>query len=142
MIFLSVTGVFHIRISCDLTGVDAEKWTAFVFNLLIRALSERGIGGKTNAGYGRMDPIHAPLVTENQSTIHKPGEKRYQVGDKAQVTREKDPYVRKNRPYFKADDGFSGPLQGASLSDDELNKITNLQIKESHPGGGYSFILP
>jgi len=142
VLFLSVTGVFHIKVSCDLTGNDAEKWTNLVFTILTRALAELGIGGKTNAGYGRMDLISEPSVPEKHPQEHKPGEKRYQAGIVVPVTRGIDPNTKKNRPYFIADDGVSGPLQGVILSDDQLNAITHLKIKDSPVGGGYLFILP
>lgn len=88
VLFLSVTGVFHIMISCDLMGNDAEKWTNLVFTILTRALAEHGIGGKTNAGYGRMDLIFDDSVSENHPLARKPGVKEYQAGVVVPVTRE------------------------------------------------------
>lgn len=52
--FLSVTGKFLVAVSCDVEGEKGEKWAALGMKLLTQALAEWGIGGKTNAGYGRL----------------------------------------------------------------------------------------
>jgi len=52
--FLSVVGIFHVAISCDVTGPEGQKWANLAFEMLSDALREWGIGGKTNAGYGRL----------------------------------------------------------------------------------------
>jgi CRISPR-associated protein Cmr6 len=59
--FLSVVGSFEFRVSwrgasCE----DATEWTAHAMAILIDALGERGVGGKTTSGYGRLeDPANA-----------------------------------------------------------------------------------
>jgi CRISPR-associated protein Cmr6 len=61
--FLSIFGTFHIVVSCDVVGekneagnkFEGQKWTELTFGLLIDALRDWGIGGKTNAGYGRLE---------------------------------------------------------------------------------------
>ena len=52
--FLSVTGKFHIAVSCDVAGEEGQKWTKLAFDLLTEALREWGVGGKTSSGYGRL----------------------------------------------------------------------------------------
>ncbi len=52
--FLSVTGVFHVAISCGVAGGEGEKWVKLASQLLTEALDHWGVGGKTNAGYGRL----------------------------------------------------------------------------------------
>jgi|GEM_PF-486391 len=52
--FLSVAGSFHIAVSCDVQNDDGDKWAKLAFKMLTEALKEWGIGGKTNAGYGRL----------------------------------------------------------------------------------------
>jgi CRISPR-associated protein Cmr6 len=53
--FLSVAGQFCVAVSWyGPTHVDAQKWTTLAKDLLIQALGEWGIGGKTSSGYGRM----------------------------------------------------------------------------------------
>lgn len=52
--FLSIRGTFKIALRCDVTGEDGEKWTKLAMALLREALGQWGIGGKTNAGYGRL----------------------------------------------------------------------------------------
>ena len=52
--FLSVVGTFHVAVSCDVPGAEGQEWAKLAFDLLTEALEEWGIGGKTNAGYGRL----------------------------------------------------------------------------------------
>jgi CRISPR-associated protein Cmr6 len=52
--FLSVVGIFYVVVSCDVPGAEGQKWANLAFDLLSEALTEWGIGGKTNAGYGRL----------------------------------------------------------------------------------------
>lgn len=52
--FLSVSGTFCIAVSCDITDENGRKWQNLAFTILSEALEHWGIGGKTNAGYGRM----------------------------------------------------------------------------------------
>ena len=52
--FLSVVGTFHVVVSCDVPGAEGQKWAKLAFDLLAEALGGWGIGGKTNAGYGRL----------------------------------------------------------------------------------------
>ena len=71
--FLSVTGKFLFVISCDDTDEngfvkrDGQKLITFVWQLLRGALENKGIGGKTNSGYGygtlrNLDlPVKEPL---------------------------------------------------------------------------------
>ena len=54
VLFLTVTGKFHIALSCSDTGDTGRQWVSLVFRIVNEALSHWGIGGKTFAGYGRM----------------------------------------------------------------------------------------
>ena len=51
--FLSVTGKFRFAVECDVPGEEGRKWAALAMTLLEQALDAWGVGGKTNAGYGR-----------------------------------------------------------------------------------------
>ena len=58
--FLSVSGTFCIAVSCDIQDdLDGrgKKWEGLAFTILSEALEHWGIGGKTNAGYGRMQML-------------------------------------------------------------------------------------
>ncbi len=48
--FLSVRGDFRVYLSCK--SIGGEEWTTLAMQLLKQALSNWGIGGKTNSGYG------------------------------------------------------------------------------------------
>ncbi len=52
--FLSVAGAFRVAVSCDVPGEVGDKWARLALKLLTEALGSWGIGGKTNAGYGRL----------------------------------------------------------------------------------------
>ena len=53
--FLSVAGDFRVCVSCDVPGGTGDLWAARALQLLTEALAHWGVGGKTNAGYGRLD---------------------------------------------------------------------------------------
>jgi hypothetical protein len=63
--FISIRGVFLIAVSCDIEGdyfdqsatENGKNWENVAFTLLSEALEHWGIGGKTNAGYGRMEKL-------------------------------------------------------------------------------------
>lgn len=53
--FLSVAGAFRTVITCELDDpAERSRWLGLAMKLLTAALQQWGIGGKTNAGYGRM----------------------------------------------------------------------------------------
>lgn len=54
VLFLTVTGQFHIAVSCSEASDNGSRWAALAFRILKEALSSWGVGGKTLAGYGRM----------------------------------------------------------------------------------------
>ena len=56
--FLNVQGEFELWISClDDDPEQRKKWTDFAFSITKEALENSGIGGKLNAGYGKMKCI-------------------------------------------------------------------------------------
>ena len=53
--FLNIRGDFEFWISClDDDPEQRKQWTEFAFNITREALESFGIGGKLNAGYGKM----------------------------------------------------------------------------------------
>lgn len=73
--FLSVAGAFHIAVSCGVPGEAGDHWAKLAFDLLKEALREWGVGGKTGAGYGRIDSNNsknmALLSLDNERTVLK-----------------------------------------------------------------------
>jgi len=151
--FLSVAGSFHIAVSCDVQNDDGDKWAKLAFKMLTEALKEWGIGGKTNAGYGRLvrsdEGSAAKIFTKavsgeqasskaNEPQVRRP---KYKKGAKIEVTREADPDVRRGKAYFKADDGFGGFVQFGDAPSLDIGQKTSLEI-----GGvmdeGYAFAVP
>jgi hypothetical protein len=65
-----------VPLECDAQGEEGEKWRHLALALVAEALTEWGIGGKTNAGYGRMsckEPVQkAPSSQGNSPGAHAP----------------------------------------------------------------------
>ncbi len=102
--FLSVRGVFHVAVSCELPGDEGDQWSGLVFELLGQAFENWGIGAKTTAGYGRMHerpPATPGIPEEPEQEQVKPSPS---IGDRIKVKRIEDP-KGKNRLFFKAEDG-------------------------------------
>lgn len=151
--FLSIAGSFHVAVSCDVPNEEGEKWAKLVFKILTEALEEWGIGGKTNAGYGRMirSTDEATVGTTIEATssgqvavkatepkIRRP---MHEKGDVVEVTREADPNVWRGKPYFRADDGFGGFVQFGKAPSLEIGKKTRLEIA-GVMNEGYAFAVP
>lgn len=109
--FLSVAGVFHIAVSCEsCDGNDAngKAWELRALHLLTQALATWGVGGKTNAGYGRMvAPSQTPPFDRKEQQATPLKGPRYKVGEQVTVKRVEDPKGR-GRVWFQAEDGLSG----------------------------------
>ena len=67
--FLSVSGTFCVAVSCDTQDDNGRKWQNLAFSILSEALEHWGIGGKTNAGHGRLQM----LKKDEQITKASPG---------------------------------------------------------------------
>ncbi len=140
--FLSVHGEFKVILSCDIPGETGKRWSELVMSLISAALRDWGVGGKTNAGYGRMsrDSPDTGLMTGEIPVKAK--EKVHKVGEKISVMLTEDP-KGKGRMYFVANDGFGGFL----ISDEcpgvkKDGDLIKLEVAKTESGGGYKFILP
>ena len=149
IVFLTLSGRFHVAISCDVQSKDGEKWTALAFNLLSEALSKWGIGGKTNADYGRLvlenldrakdlslDETNDSEIAASHSDVLKPliyAEPaplmpKYKKGEMVEVTRIPDPNTRRDAAYFKADDGICGLVIQGTTPSVEIGQKSRLEI--------------
>ena len=147
--FLSVVGTFHIAVSCDVLGTEGQKWANLAFDLLSDALQEWGIGGKTNAGYGRLvsenpdeisdqssaklaDSKFAPSssdVQKSQKQLQPAAKKlKYKKGDIVDVTKVADPKEKRGEPYFVADDGIVGRIVLGTSPSVQIGEKTRLEI--------------
>ncbi len=112
-------------------------WTELAESLLVDALREWGVGGKTSAGYGRLvrpgndssKPAHA-----TQAGSSKP---RYQRGDQVTVTRVEAP-GGKGKTKFQADDGLLGQFVGESPPDIPIGETIEVWIANVNQGN-YTF---
>ncbi len=147
--FLSIVGIFHVAVSCDVPGPVGEEWACRVFGLLAKALDEWGIGGKTNAGYGRLvlagsgGEFKQPSETVNSSNPPtkldesklkaqpRPAAKKtkHNKGEIVEVTRVPDPNERRGKPYFVADDGAGGVVTLGTPPSVEMGQKAHLEIK-------------
>ncbi|MCX6678866.1 MAG: type III-B CRISPR module RAMP protein Cmr6 [Methanothrix sp.] len=147
--FLSIVGSFHIVVSCDVQNEDGEKWAKLAFKILTEALREWGIGGKTNAGYGRLvlenlgevdgpssenttdskPPVPGPDV-QRPSKPPQPAAKKlkYKKGDTVEVTKVADPKEKRSAAYFMADDGVGGQVVLGTPPSVEMGQKVRLEI--------------
>ncbi len=147
--FLSVVGTFHVAVSCDVPGKEGQKWAKLAFDLLSEALREWGIGGKTNAGYGRLvlenlgevdgpssenttdskPPVPGPDV-QRPPKLPQPAAKKlkYKRGDTVEVTKVPDPKEKRGNSYFVADDGIGGIVVLGTPPSVEVGQKTRLEI--------------
>jgi len=147
--FLSVVGTFHIAVSCDVPGEEGQNWAKLAFDLLSEALREWGIGGKTNAGYGRLvlenlgevdgpssentkdskPPVPGPDV-QRPSKPPQPAAKKlkYKKGDTVEVTKVADPKEKRSAAYFMADDGIGGQVVLGAPPSVEMGQKVRLEI--------------
>ena len=155
--FLSVVGTFLIAVSCDVPEPVGDEWADRVFELLSDALREWGIGGKTNAGYGRLilenpdemsEEAAEPTIVSSISDLQKPRKQispvakkiKYKKGDTVEVTRVADPKEKRGASYFMADDGIGGLVvlgtpPSAEIGEKVLLEINGVMEKE----GLYNF---
>jgi hypothetical protein len=125
------------------------KWAKFAFTLLTNALSEWGIGGKTNAGYGRLVPVNsnetndqpsvkiadskiAPLspdVREQQKQVPSAAKRlKYKKGDIVEATKVADPKEKRCEAYFRADDGIGGRVVLGTPPSVQIGEKARLEI--------------
>lgn len=69
--FLSVAGVFDVSLSwsgpAGASPVQAGAWTELAMQILLEALDDWGVGGKTSSGYGRLVPFESLIATQQPS---------------------------------------------------------------------------
>ncbi|NPV63067.1 MAG: type III-B CRISPR module RAMP protein Cmr6 [Methanotrichaceae archaeon] len=146
---LSISGSFHVAVSCDVSNGDGKKWTDLAFKILTEALKDWGVGGKTNAGYGRLIPENLdqisrkPVAETDDSKFVAPSQEvqkpkyqhrtasktlRYKKGDIVEVTKAQDPKEKRGWPYFIADDGVGGLVVLGTPPSVEIGQKTRLEI--------------
>jgi CRISPR-associated protein Cmr6 len=167
--FLSIVGTFYVVVSCDVDGemdqskgkTEGQKWAGLTFNLLTEALRDWGIGGKTNAGYGRLVLANSDSVSEQSSAKtadskippsgpdvqklekqHPPAEKKpkYKKGNTVDVIKVPDPNEKRGEAYFMADDGIGGRVVLGILPSIQIGEKARLEINGvMEKEGSYNF---
>lgn len=92
------------------------------------ALTHWGIGGKTNAGYGRLTQVTGASTSQNRP--------RYKSRDQVTAKRVDDP-KGKGRPWFQADDAFGGTVIRGTVPNIALGESVTLWIVAV--SNGYNF---
>jgi CRISPR type III-B/RAMP module RAMP protein Cmr6 len=143
--FLSLRGAFHFVLTCDDTSTNGRKWLEFTRDLLITALEDWGIGGKTSSGYGR-------LVTEGRRSdssggdsagrqktkpVSSPPSPKHKRGDRLKVKRIEAP---KGKVKFQADDSFFGHIGSGPTPSCQVGEFVELWVANVSPQG-YTFVM-
>lgn len=97
-------------------------WTKLAQQLLQDALKKWGVGGKTSAGYGRLQAPEAKPAPSSGP--------RYKRGDLITVTRVAD---RKGKAWFLADDGLGGQVLGEPAPQVEIGKSLQMWVTNVNP---------
>lgn len=117
--FLSVTGKFLLVMECNGEGEEKKKWEELGLKLLMDALTHWGIGGKTNAGYGRLTQVTGANTSQNRP--------RYKSRDQVIVKRIDDP-KGKGRSWFQADDSFGGTVIRGTVPNIAMGESVTLWV--------------
>lgn len=112
-------------------------WTELAERLLVDALREWGVGGKTSSGYGRFvrpgerRPAAAGGARAGGAAAHPTGP-RYQRGARIVVVRVEDPSGR-GKVKFRADDGFLGHFAGEPPPDVAIDAAVEVWVANVQP---------
>lgn len=123
-----------VRMLVALSG--PPDWTELAERLLIDALREWGVGGKTSSGYGRLVPLSEP-ESERADGVRSPPEAmrpKRQRGDRLTVTRVEDP-TGKGRTKFRAADGFLGHFAGEDPPQIGIGETLEVWVANVGPHG-------
>lgn len=119
-----------VRMLFALSGSPALS--ALAERLLVDALREWGVGGKTSAGYGRFVRVNDSAAVLGAGTRPSPGSPqvttpRHQRGDRIVATRVEDPTGR-GKVKFRTDDGFVGHFVGESPPQVGLGEMVEVWV--------------
>lgn len=130
--FVSVAGVFHAAVSWHGPEDHGKSvaWTELAFELLVSALTDWGIGGKTTSGYGRMGEPE-PGKRKNPYSASALGLPA--AGSEVEATLLEAP--KKGRPWrgrVSLRDGkeLSGPIEGAPPGSPRAGEQVRLVVTE------------
>jgi CRISPR-associated protein Cmr6 len=141
--FFSVTGSFLVSVSCDVNDERGQKWAKLAATLLSEALEFWGVGGKTNAGYGRLvDSSRTDATTEKAASVSQtPSRPRFKVGERVSAKRVEDPRGRP-RVWFQAEDGFGGVVTRGQVPDVQIGETLSLWVAAVSDGYNFSSEAP
>lgn len=125
--YLSVKGSFFCVLSCEDASEEGQKWLDLAKKILVGALENWGIGGKTSSGYGRMK------IKEELPKPKAPPRPKLEVGQKVKVEYEKKS-ARKNNVTFIIHEKtvpkeYKGKMKKVGdLAKEEMEGITELYV--------------
>lgn len=131
--FLTVRPV--VRMLLAVSG--PPDWTELAARLLLDALREWGVGGKTSSGYGRLVPadqaaVKRPSPAGSPRTASVAPGPKHARGEKITVTRVEDP---KGKVKFKADDGLLGHFAGETPPQVGIGETAEAWVANVSPQG-------
>lgn len=137
--FLSAAGTFLVGVSCDVADERGQNWAKLALTLLSEALEFWGVGGKTNAGYGRLiDSSRIDATTEKVASVSQtPSRPRFKVGERVSAKRVEDPRGRP-RVWFQAEDGFGGVVTRGQVPDVQIGETVSLWVAAVSDGYNFS----
>ena len=123
--YLSVKGGFFCVLSCEDVSEEGQKWLDLAKKILVSALEEWGVGGKTSSGYGRMK------IKEEPPKPKAPPKPKLEVGQK--VTVEYETESKKNVTFIIREKTVPTEYKGKIKKEGDLAKgkmkgITELYV--------------
>lgn len=137
--FLAVNGRFLMAVSSDIADAElARQWCSLASTILTEALQHWGIGGKTNAGYGRMVRVTETAGAGVDAPARTP---RFRAGEKVLVTRIADSKGREIT-WFQAEDGIRGRMrQNESPPQVEIGGKASLYVSSVTAGPDRNYVF-
>jgi CRISPR-associated protein Cmr6 len=126
-----------VRMLFALSG--PPDWTQLAERLLLDALREWGVGGKTSAGYGRFVTADAAAAVRGEGAAPSrvtadTTRPRYRRGDRITVKRMEET-TGKGKPRFRADDGFLGHFAGEEPPRVGIGETVDVWVANVSPQG-------
>ena len=112
--YLSVKGSFLCVLSCEDASEEGQKWLDLAKKILVSALANWGVGGKTSSGYGRME-----IEKEMPKAPPKP---KLAVGQKVAVEYEKESVKKRNVTFLIREKTIPAEYKGKLKNVGDLSK--------------------
>ncbi|MGH8012910.1 MAG: type III-B CRISPR module RAMP protein Cmr6 [Candidatus Binataceae bacterium] len=134
--FLSVAGTFELRLSwsgpTDVSSDQAGAWTALAMRLLLEALAEWGVGGKTSSGYGRLNVESLEGGSQRSSVVQAKLVAPPKPGEMVEVQLLEERTKKGGWRATHEPSGWSGPIENTSDVPTDKNPGDKLKLTVKH----------